>query len=106
MRKIRKGDTVIALTGKDKGKQGKVLNISVTKNRARVEGINLVKKHVKPNPQKNIAGGIVTQESSINLTNLALYNPVTKKGDKVGIKKQEDGKMVRIFKSNGELVDI
>ncbi|MFZ0218759.1 MAG: 50S ribosomal protein L24 [Candidatus Aquirickettsiella sp.] len=106
MRKIRKGDTVTALTGKDKGKQGKVLNINVSKNRARVEGINLVKKHVKPNPQKNIAGGIVTQESPINLTNLAVYNPVTKKGDKVGIKKLEDGKMVRIFKSNGELVDI
>ncbi|WP_342147795.1 50S ribosomal protein L24 [Rickettsiella endosymbiont of Aleochara curtula] len=106
MRKIRKGDTVIALTGKDKGKQGKVLNISVTKNRARVEGINLIKKHVKPNPQKNVAGGIVTQEAAINLTNLAVYNPVTKKGDKVGIKKLEDGKMVRIFKSNGELVDI
>jgi large subunit ribosomal protein L24 len=106
MRKIRKGDTVIALTGKDKGKQGKVLRISTTKNRARVEGINLVKKHVKPNPQKNIAGGIVSQEALINLTNLALYNPVSKKGDKVGIKKLEDGKMVRIFKSNGELVDI
>lgn len=106
MRKIRKGDTVIALTGKDKGKQGKVLNISVAKHRARVEGINLVKKHVKPNPQKNVAGGIVTQEAAINLTNLAVYNPVTKKGDKVGIKKLEDGKMVRIFKSNGELVDI
>ena len=106
MRKIRKGDTVIALAGKDKGKQGKVLNISVAKNRARVEGINLIKKHVKPNPQKNIAGGIVTQEATISLTNLALYNPVSKKGDKVGIKKLEDGKMVRIFKSNGELVDI
>ena len=106
MRKIRKGDTVIALTGKDKGKQGKVLNISVAKNRARVDGINLVKKHVKSNPQKNVAGGIVSQEAAINLTNLAVYNPVTKKGDKVGIKKLEDGKMVRIFKSNGELVDI
>lgn len=106
MRKIRKGDTVISLTGKDKGKQGKVLNISVAKNRARVEGINLVKKHVKPNPQKNIKGGIVTQEALINLTNLALYNPITKKADKVGIKKLEDGKKVRIFKSNSELVDI
>lgn len=106
MRKIRKGDTVIALTGKDKGKQGKVLNISVAKNRARVEGLNLVKKHVKPNPQKNVTGGIVTQEALINLTNLALYNPVTKKADKVGMKKLEDGKMVRIFKSDGERVDI
>lgn len=106
MRKIKKGDTVIALTGKDKGKQGKVLSISVTKNRARVEGINLVKKHVKPNPQKNVAGGIVPQEALVNLTNLALYNPVSKKADKVGIKKLEDGKRVRVFKSNGELVDI
>lgn len=106
MHKIRKGDTVIALTGKDKGKQGKVLSVSIAKNRARVEGINLVKKHVKPNPQKNVAGGIVTQEALINMTNLALYNPVTKKGDKVGIKKLEDGERVRIFKSNGERVDI
>ncbi|WP_342227272.1 50S ribosomal protein L24 [Rickettsiella endosymbiont of Rhagonycha lignosa] len=106
MRKIRKGDTVIAIAGKDKGKQGKILSVCTTKNRARVEGINLVKKHVKPNPQKNVAGGIVSQEALINLTNLALYNPVLKKGDKVGIKKLEDGKMVRIFKSNGELVDI
>lgn len=106
MHKIRKGDTVIALTGKDKGKQGKVLSVSIAKNRARVEGINLVKKHVKPNPQKNVAGGIVTQEALINMTNLALYNPVTKKGDKVGIKKLEDGERVRIFKSNGEPVDI
>jgi len=106
MRKIRKGDTVIALTGKDKGKQGKVLNINVAKRRARVEGINLVKKHVKPNPQKNIVGGIGTQEALINLSNLALYNPVTKKADKVGIKKLEDGEKIRIFKSNGERVDI
>lgn len=106
MRKIRKGDTVIAIAGKDKGKQGKILSVCTTKKRARVEGINLVKKHVKPNPQKNVAGGIVAQEALINLTNLALYNPVSKKGDKVGIKKLEDGKMVRIFKSNGELVDI
>lgn len=106
MHKIKKGDTVIALIGKDKGKQGKVLSISTAKNRARVEGINLVKKHVKPNPQKNVAGGIVSQEALINITNLALYNPISKKGDKVGIKKLEDGKMVRIFKSNGELVDI
>jgi large subunit ribosomal protein L24 len=106
MRKIKKGDTVIALTGKDKGKQGKVLNISLVKNRARVEGIHLVKKHVKPNPQKNVAGGILTQEALINLSNLALYNPVTKKADKVGIKKLENGEKVRIFKSSGERVDI
>ena len=106
MRKIRKGDTVIALTGKDKGKQGKVLQLLVAKNRACVEGINLVKKHVKPNPQKGVTGGIVTQEAAIHLTNLALYNPVTKKSKKVAIKILADGKPVRIFKSSGELVDI
>ena len=106
MRKIRKGDTVIALTGKDKGKQGKVLQLLVAKNRACVEGINLVKKHVKPNPQKGVTGGIVTQEAAIHLTNLALYNPVTKKGEQVAIKILADGKPVRIFKSSGELVDI
>jgi large subunit ribosomal protein L24 len=106
MHKIKKGDTVIALSGKDKGKQGKVLRILPSKNRAVVEGINCVQKHVKPNPQKNVTGGIVTQEASINLTNLALYNPVSKKADKVGIKTLEDGRRVRIFKSNSELVDI
>lgn len=106
MNKIKKGDIVIALNGKDKGKQGKVLRVLPAKNRAIVEGINCVKKHVKPNPQKNVAGGIVTQEAKINLSNLALYNPVAKKADKVGIKILEDGKRVRIFKSNNELVDI
>lgn len=106
MRKIKKGDIVVALCGKDKGKQGKVLRIMPAKSRAIVEGINCVKKHVKPNPQKNVTGGIVTQEASIHLTNLALYNPITKKADKIGIKVLEDGSRVRIFKSNNELVDI
>ncbi|EDP46126.1 50S ribosomal protein L24 [Rickettsiella grylli] len=106
MRKIRKGDTVIVLTGKDKGKQGKVLAINVSKNSARVEGINVVKKHVKPNPQKNVTGGIVTREAFIHLTNVAIYNPITKKADKVGIKIVDNEKKVRIFKSNNERVDI
>ncbi len=106
MHKIKKGDLVIALSGKDKGKQGKVLRVLPVKNRAVVEGINTVKKHVKPNPQKNVTGGIVTQEASIDLTNLALFNPITKKADKVGIKILEDGRRVRVFKSNDELVDI
>ncbi|MES2998727.1 MAG: 50S ribosomal protein L24 [Pseudomonadota bacterium] len=105
MHKIKKGDIVIALCGKDKGKQGKILRMT-TENRAIVEGINCVKKHVKPNPQKNVTGGIVTQEASMNLTNLSLYNPLSKRADKVGIKTLEDGRRVRIFKSNGELVDI
>lgn len=106
MQKIKKGDLVIALSGKDKGKQGKVLRIFPTKNRAVVEGINTVKKHVKPNPQKNVTGGIVTQEASIDLTNLALLNPITKKADKARIKVLEDGRRVRVFKSSDELVDI
>lgn len=105
MRKIKKGDTVIALAGKDKGKQGKVLQVIVAKNRARVQGINLVKKHVKPNPQKGVAGGIEAQEAPINLANLAVYNPLIKKGEKIGIK-MIDGKRVRVFKSSSELVDI
>ncbi|MES2141514.1 MAG: 50S ribosomal protein L24 [Pseudomonadota bacterium] len=106
MHKIKKGDTVIALCGKDKGKQGKVLRVLPAKNRAVVEGINTVKKHVKPNPQKNVTGGVVTQEASIDLANLALYNPISKKADKVRIRILEDGKRVRVFKSNDELVDI
>lgn len=106
MHKIKKDDMVIALTGKDKGKQGKVLRVLPSKSRAVVEGINTVKKHVKPNPQKNVTGGIVAQEASIEISNLALYNPVTKKADKVRIKTLEDGRRVRVFKSNDELVDI
>lgn len=106
MYKIKKGDTVITLTGKDRGKQGKVLRLLPAKNRALVEGVNCVKKNVKPNPQKNVTGGIVTQEASIDLSNLALYNPLTKKADKVRIKTLEDGRRVRVFKSNDEWVDI
>jgi len=106
MHKIKKGDIVIALAGKDKGKQGKVLRLLPSKSRAVVEGINTVKKHVKPNPQKNVTGGIVAQEASIDLSNIALYNPAAKKADKVRIKTLEDGRRVRVFKSNDELVDI
>lgn len=106
MHKIKKGDIAVAIAGKDKGKQGKVLRVLPTKNRAIVEGINCVKKHLKPNPQRGVTGGIVTKEASIDLANLALYNPITKKADKVKIKTLEDGRRVRVFKSNGELVDI
>lgn len=106
MHNIKKGDIVIALTGKDKGKQGKVLRVLPAKARAVVEGINTVKKHVKPNPQKNVTGGIIAQEASIELSNLGLYNPVSKRADKVRIKTLEDGTRVRVFKSNDELVDI
>jgi large subunit ribosomal protein L24 len=106
MLKIKKDDDVIVLTGRDKGKQGKVLRVIPAKNRAVVEGINLIKKHVKPNPRTGTTGGVVTREASIHLSNLALYNPMTKKADRVGVKILEDGRKVRYFKSNDELVDV
>lgn len=105
MRKIKQGDNVIVVTGKDKGRQGKVLRVTA-ESKAVVEGINLIKKHLRPNPQRNQQGGIVEREAPIHLSNLALHNPVTKKRDKVGIKALEDGSKVRYFKSNNELVEI
>jgi large subunit ribosomal protein L24 len=104
MRKIKKGDDVVVITGKDKGRRGKVLRVLVG-DRLVVEGVNMVKKHQKPNPQRGIQGGIVEREMSLDKSNVMLWNPVTKKGDRVGIKVQADGKRVRIFKSNGEAVD-
>ncbi len=104
MQKIKKGDDVIVLIGKDKGKQGVVLRL-VGDDRALVEGVNMVKKHQKPNPNKGISGGIVDKGMPIHISNIALYNPVTKKADKVGFKSLEDGKKVRFFRSNNEIVD-
>lgn len=103
---IRKNDEVVVLTGKDKGKRGKVTRVVLKTNKAVVEGVNIIKKHLKPNPRTGAAGGIVSRESAIHLSNLALYNPMTKKGDRVGYKILNDGKKVRCFKSNGEQVDI
>ena len=104
MNKIRKGDEIIVITGKDKGKQGTVLNI-LERDRILVENINVAKRHTKPNPQKGVAGGIVEKEMPLHVSNIALFNPVTQKGDKVGIKTLEDDSKVRYFKSNGEVVD-
>ncbi|MDH5190143.1 MAG: 50S ribosomal protein L24 [Gammaproteobacteria bacterium] len=104
MNKIRKGDEVIVITGKDKGKQGTVLGI-LDRDRILVENINIAKRHTKPNPQQGVAGGIVEKEMPLHMSNIALFNPVTQKGDKVGIKTLEDGSKVRYFKSNGEVVD-
>jgi len=101
--KIRREDEVIVITGKDKGKQGKVLHTLVGKNKVIVEGINLVKKHQKPVPQLGQEGGIITKEAPIHVSNVALFNPATGKADRVGFR-IEDGKKVRFFKSNGELV--
>jgi len=105
MRKIRKGDDVVVLTGRDRGKRGAVLRI-VDAERVLVEGINRVKKHRKPNPMKGDTGGIVDMEMPLNVSNVALYNPVAKKADRVGVKDLEDGRRVRYFKSNGEVVDV
>jgi len=105
MHKIRKGDEVIVLTGRDRGKVGEVLQV-MADGRALVNDVNLVKRHTKPNPMKGIQGGIIEKEAPIHLSNLALYNPTTKKADRVGFKFLEDGRKVRIFKSNQEVVDI
>lgn len=103
MNKIRKGDEVAVLTGKDKGKRGTVLRVLETA--VVVEGINRVKKHVRPNPMKGQVGGIVEKEMPIDTSNVALFNAATQKADRVGFKVLEDGRKVRVFKSNGEVVD-
>ncbi len=104
MNKIRKGDDVIVIAGKDKGKRGSVLRVR-DDDRLLVEGINSVKKHVKPNPVKGDAGGIVSKEMPIHISNIALFNAASKRADRVGFKVLEDGRKVRVFKSNGEVVD-
>jgi len=101
MNKIRKGDEVIVITGRDKGKRGTVLS-RADEERLVVEGVNLVKKHAKPNPMKGIAGGIVDKTMSIHQSNVAIFNAATGKADRVGVKVTEDGKKVRVFKSTGE----
>ena len=101
MNKIRKGDQVIVLTGRDKGKRGAVAS-RVDDDHVIVEGINMVKKHVKPNPMKGTTGGVVDKTMQINQSNVAIYNAATGKGDRVGAKILADGKKVRIYKSTGE----
>ena len=104
MNKIRKGDEVVVLAGKDKGRRGAVLR-RVDDEKIVVEGVNRVKKHVRPNPLKGETGGIVEKEMPIHVSNVALFNPAAQKADRVGFKVLEDGRKVRFFKSNGELVD-
>jgi len=104
MNKIRKGDNVIVITGKDKGKRGVVLR-RVDTERLIIEGINRVKKHTKPNPMKGQQGGIVEKEMPIQISNVALFNPATQKADRVGFKTLNDGRKVRVFKSNGEVLE-
>ncbi len=103
MNKIRKGDDVIVIAGKDKGKRGSILRM--LEGKVVVEGANKVKKHQKPNPIKGATGGIVEMEMPLDISNVALFNPATKKADRVGIKELEGGRKVRFFKSNGEVID-
>jgi large subunit ribosomal protein L24 len=104
MRRIKKGDNVIVTTGKDKGRRGSVLRL-VDAEHVLVEGVNKVKKHQKPNPAKNNTGGIIDKEMPIHISNVMLFNPTTQKADRIGIKVLDDGRRVRYFKSNGEMVD-
>lgn len=103
MAKIKKGDEIIVITGKDKGKRGTV--VSVAEERVTVSGINLVKKHVKPNPARGTQGGIVEKEAALDISNVALINPETQKADRVGYRLLEDGTKVRVFKSNGAVIN-
>jgi len=102
-RKIRRDDEVVVLAGKDKGKQGKVLRVLPSEDRVYVDGVNMIKKHQKGNPQAGEPGGIIEKEASIHVSNIAIVNPATGKADRVGFR-VEDEKKVRFFKSNGDLV--
>jgi len=105
MQRLRKGDDVIVLVGKNKGKRGTVLRV-LDNGRILVEGVNLVKRHTRGNPQSGEAGGIIEKELPVHSSNVALFNPRSSKGDRVSIKNLEDGKKVRCFRSDGEVVDV
>jgi len=105
MKKIRLGDDVIVLVGRDKGKRGTVLRV-MPDGRLLVDNINVVKKHERPNPNKGQTGGIIEKEAPIHASNIALYNPNSKKADRVGSKTLEDGRKVRVFRSDNEVIDI
>ena len=105
MKKIKRDDEVIVTTGKDKDKRGKILKVQ-DDGRVIVSGINMMKKHTKPNPMLGTPGGIVEKEAAIHISNIAMWNPVTNKADRVGYRSLEDGQKVRYFKSNNEVVDV
>ncbi len=105
MQKIRKGDDVVVIAGRDKGKRGTVAQ-RLNERQLVVDGINIVKKHTRPNPMKGVTGGIVEKSMPIDQSNVMLFNPGTGKGDRVGFKLLDDGKKVRVFKSNGEQVKV
>ena len=96
---------MVVISGRDKGKRGSVVRFVAT-DRLLVEGINRAKKHEKPNPNKGTAGGIIEKEMPVHISNVSIFNPVTKKADRIGVKRMEDGRQVRVYKSNGEMVDV
>ena len=104
MRKIRKGDNVVVIAGRDKGKRGDVARY-VDETHVIVNGVNQVKRHTKPNPMKNQPGGIVTKEAPIHISNVAIWNPVTQKADRIGFRLMDDGRKLRFYKSNGEQIN-
>jgi large subunit ribosomal protein L24 len=104
MQRIKQDDEVVVIAGKDKGRRGKVVKV-FPNGRLVVEGVNIARKHQRPNPQAGVAGGIVEKEKSIDPSNVMLFNPATSKGDRVGVRKLSDGRKVRFYKSNGEVVD-
>ena len=106
MYKIRKGDEVVILAGKDKGKTGTVLKVLSAEDKLIVENINMAKRHTKGNPMQGVPGGIIEKEKPIDLSNVAIFNPVTKKADRIGFRVLEDGRKVRFYKSNNEVVDV
>jgi len=106
MRKIRKGDEVVVLAGKDKGKRGVVLKVMQELEKIIVENINMVKRHTKGNPMQGTPGGIVEKEMPLDISNVAIWNPISEKADRIGFKMLKDGQKVRFFKSNDEVVDV
>jgi large subunit ribosomal protein L24 len=106
MARIKKGDEVVVIAGKDKGKRGVVLSVINELDKVFVENVNMIKKHTKGNPMQGTPGGIVEKEAAIHISNIAMWNPVTNKGDRVGYRSLEDGQKVRYFKSNNEVVDV
>ena len=103
MNRIKKGDQVVVIAGKDKGKKGDV--VRVEGDRVVVSNVNIIKRHTKPNPQAGVAGGVVEREASMHISNVALFNPASGKGERIGFKVLEDGRKLRVFRSSGEALD-
>lgn len=106
MARIKKGDEVVVLAGKDKGRRGVVLAVENDRDRVIVENVNMIKRHTKGNPMQNTPGGIIEKEAGIHISNVAIWNPVMNKADRIGYRRLEDGQKVRYFKSNNEVVDV